>query len=163
VIFFGFGLRFLCCRLLCFQPPSPSDVAAPSYRSHSLSFFLASKSKSSLCKQRGEGGLSQRRQQKKVGAYSNIFRARIFKLLRSPGINSTSICSLAGRYNKLIPTRFLAPKEQGILILTWFLVDRLGLLVVSKTGNSSGTKIRRDRDVIILCNLKFSSSIYYGG
>ncbi len=39
-------------------------------------------------------------------------RARIFKLLRSPrilfqGINFSSLCSLAGRYDNPIPTRFL--------------------------------------------------------
>ncbi len=42
------------------------------------------------------------------------FRARICKRLRSPGIDSkekssVSLCSLAGRYDNLIPTRFLAP------------------------------------------------------
>ncbi len=31
------------------------------------------------------------------------------KLLRSPGIKSASICSLAGRYDNPIPTRFLVP------------------------------------------------------
>jgi hypothetical protein len=35
-------------------------------------------------------------------------RARIFKLLRSPGIESARLCSLAGRYENPIPTRFLA-------------------------------------------------------
>ncbi len=35
-------------------------------------------------------------------------RARIFKHLRSPRINSASQCSLAGRYDS-IPSRFLAP------------------------------------------------------
>jgi hypothetical protein len=40
--------------------------------------------------------------------------ATIFKLLRSPGIdskeiNSASLCSLAGRCDNPIPTRFLAP------------------------------------------------------
>jgi hypothetical protein len=38
-----------------------------------------------------------------------IYRARIFKLLRSPGIDSASLCSLAGRYANPIPTQFLAP------------------------------------------------------
>jgi hypothetical protein len=28
-----------------------------------------------------------------------------------PGLNSTSLCSLAGRYDNPIPTRFLAPIE----------------------------------------------------
>ncbi len=40
-------------------------------------------------------------------------RARVFKLLiaqnQFQGINSASLCSLAGRYNNPIPTRFLAP------------------------------------------------------
>ncbi len=42
-------------------------------------------------------------------------RARIFKLLRSPRIDSKEpippdcVCSLAGRYDNPIPTRFLAP------------------------------------------------------
>jgi hypothetical protein len=39
------------------------------------------------------------------------FRARIFKVLRSPRTNSASICSLAGRYDNPIPTRFLAPLD----------------------------------------------------
>ncbi len=33
----------------------------------------------------------------------------IFKLLRRPGIDSDSLCRLAGRYDNPIPTRFLAP------------------------------------------------------
>jgi hypothetical protein len=33
----------------------------------------------------------------------------IFKLLSSPGIDSASLCSPAGRYDNPIPTRFLAP------------------------------------------------------
>jgi hypothetical protein len=33
----------------------------------------------------------------------------IFKLLRSPGIDSASLCSPAVRYEKSIITRFLAP------------------------------------------------------
>ncbi len=42
--------------------------------------------------------------------------ARIFKLLRSPridsqGTNSARLCSLAGRYHNPIPTRFLAPVD----------------------------------------------------
>jgi hypothetical protein len=41
-----------------------------------------------------------------------MYRARIFfKLLRSPGINSASLCSLAGQYDNPIPTRFLAPLD----------------------------------------------------
>ncbi len=36
-------------------------------------------------------------------------RDSIFKLLRSPGIDSASLCSLAGRYDNPITTRFLAP------------------------------------------------------
>jgi hypothetical protein len=36
---------------------------------------------------------------------------RIFKLLRSLGIDSAILCSLAGLYNNPIPTRFLAPKD----------------------------------------------------
>ena len=35
--------------------------------------------------------------------------ARICKCLRSLGIDSASLGSLAGRYNNTIPTRFLAP------------------------------------------------------
>jgi len=43
-----------------------------------------------------------------------LTRVRIFKLLRSPGIDSkesvpASLCSLAGRYDSPIPTRFLDP------------------------------------------------------
>jgi hypothetical protein len=41
-----------------------------------------------------------------------LYRARISKLLWSPGIDSTnspSLCSLAGRYDNPIPARFLAP------------------------------------------------------
>jgi hypothetical protein len=34
-------------------------------------------------------------------------RDGIFNLLRSPGINSASLCSLAGRYDNPIPTRIL--------------------------------------------------------
>jgi hypothetical protein len=47
----------------------------------------------------------------KKGEHSPLskYRARIFKLLRSLGINSVCSCSLAGRYNNPIPTRFLAP------------------------------------------------------
>ncbi len=37
--------------------------------------------------------------------------AVLFKLLRSPGIDSTSRCSLAGLYDNPIPTRFLAPTK----------------------------------------------------
>ncbi len=32
-----------------------------------------------------------------------------FKLLRSPGIDSASLCSLSGRYDNPAPTRFLVP------------------------------------------------------
>ncbi len=39
-----------------------------------------------------------------------IFRDSIFKLLWSPGIDSASLCSLAGRYDNPIPTRFLTSK-----------------------------------------------------
>jgi hypothetical protein len=42
-------------------------------------------------------------------AVGRSFRDGIFKLLRIPGIDSASPCSLAGRYNNPIPTRFLAP------------------------------------------------------
>jgi hypothetical protein len=38
-------------------------------------------------------------------------RDGIFKLLRSPGIDSAILCSLAGRYGNPVPTRFLAPIE----------------------------------------------------
>jgi hypothetical protein len=33
----------------------------------------------------------------------------VFKLLRSPGIDFASLCSMSGRYENPIPTRFLAP------------------------------------------------------
>jgi hypothetical protein len=36
-------------------------------------------------------------------------RTGIFKLLRSSGIDSASLCNLASRYDSLILTRFLAP------------------------------------------------------
>ncbi len=36
-------------------------------------------------------------------------RNGIFILLRIPGIDSVSLCGLAGRYDNPIPTRFLAP------------------------------------------------------
>ncbi len=35
----------------------------------------------------------------------------IFKLLRSPKIDSASLCSLAGRYDTPIPTRFLTARD----------------------------------------------------
>jgi hypothetical protein len=38
-------------------------------------------------------------------------RDRIFKLLRSLGIDSTSQCSLADRYNIPTPSQFLAPTD----------------------------------------------------
>jgi hypothetical protein len=34
-----------------------------------------------------------------------------FKLLRSPGIDSASLCSLAVRYDNLFPSHFLAPVD----------------------------------------------------
>ncbi len=37
----------------------------------------------------------------------------IFKLLRSPGINSASLCNPAGRYDNPTPTRFLAPIDSS--------------------------------------------------
>jgi hypothetical protein len=40
-----------------------------------------------------------------------ISRARIFKLFRSPRINSVSLCSLAGPYDNPIIFRFLAVKD----------------------------------------------------
>ncbi len=57
-------------------------------------------------------------------------KARIFKLLRSPGsrfqgTNAASIFSLAARYDKAIPTRILAPiafskiPAQVLLSLGW--------------------------------------------
>jgi hypothetical protein len=45
---------------------------------------------------------------------SQQVRDGIFKLVRSPGIegvNSASLCSLAGRSDNHIPTRFLAPMD----------------------------------------------------
>jgi hypothetical protein len=44
-----------------------------------------------------------------VQVQAGLTRARIFKRLRSPGIDSASLCSLAGRYDNPIPSRFLAP------------------------------------------------------
>ncbi len=43
--------------------------------------------------------------------FVNVYGTRdgIFKLLRSPGIDSASLSSLAGRYDNRISTRFLAP------------------------------------------------------
>ena len=45
--------------------------------------------------------------------FIRLYKSRIFKRLRSPGIdskvNSASLCSLAGRYDNPIPVRFLAP------------------------------------------------------
>ena len=46
----------------------------------------------------------------------------IFKLLRSSGIDSGSLCSLAGRYDNPMPTRFLAPIDWSkipALLTTW--------------------------------------------
>jgi hypothetical protein len=45
----------------------------------------------------------------KAGKNSKEYRARLFKLLRSPGIDSASLCSLADRYDNTIPFWFLAP------------------------------------------------------
>jgi hypothetical protein len=43
-------------------------------------------------------------------AFEPVFSARIFKLLRNPGIDSKKpIHSLAGRYDNPIPSRFLGP------------------------------------------------------
>ncbi len=49
-----------------------------------------------------------------IGLLYRPARARIFKLLRSPRIDSKEpilpgLCSLAGRYDNPIPTRFLVP------------------------------------------------------
>jgi hypothetical protein len=49
----------------------------------------------------------------KIAMYGEETRARIFKCFMDPinrfrGINSASLCSLAGRYDNSIPTRFLA-------------------------------------------------------
>jgi hypothetical protein len=38
-------------------------------------------------------------------------RESIFKLFWGPGIDPASLCSLAGRYDNPIPTRFLAPLD----------------------------------------------------
>jgi hypothetical protein len=45
--------------------------------------------------------------------FLNVYklRARIFKLLRSPGIDSACLCSLAGRYDNPIHTRFPSPMD----------------------------------------------------
>ncbi len=40
--------------------------------------------------------------------YTTVYRGSISKLFWSPGIDSASLCSLAGRYDNPIPTRFLA-------------------------------------------------------
>ncbi len=42
-------------------------------------------------------------------AAGRSFRDGIFKHLSIPGIDSASLCSLAGRYNNPVPTRFLVP------------------------------------------------------
>jgi hypothetical protein len=44
-----------------------------------------------------------------VGAMSLFNRDGIFKLLKSSGIDSTSLCSRAGRYDTPVPSRFLVP------------------------------------------------------
>jgi hypothetical protein len=44
-----------------------------------------------------------------VRQHSFYTRDSIFKLLKSPGIDVNSLCSLAGWYENPIPTRFLAP------------------------------------------------------
>ncbi len=41
--------------------------------------------------------------------YLKARQRRYFKVVRSPGINSASLCTLAGRYDNPIPTPFLAP------------------------------------------------------
>jgi hypothetical protein len=46
---------------------------------------------------------------RKVFVVMDSYRDGIFKFLRSQGIDSASLCSLAGRYDNPIPTRFLAP------------------------------------------------------
>ncbi len=43
---------------------------------------------------------------------------RFFKLLRSPGIDSARRCSLAGRYDNLIPSRFLAHIDCSKILCT---------------------------------------------
>jgi hypothetical protein len=66
-------------------------------------YFFASKAEARIATARvggeaGGGGLLRKKN-----------RNGIFKLLRSPGIDSASLCSLAGRYdNPYIPTRFLS-------------------------------------------------------
>jgi hypothetical protein len=45
-------------------------------------------------------------------------RAGVFKLLKSPGINSSSLCSLAGRYDNTIPFKHCKRA------MTVFLFDR---------------------------------------
>ncbi len=44
-----------------------------------------------------------------VGAMSLFNRDGIFKLFRSSGIDSVSLCSLVGRYDNPVPSRFLVP------------------------------------------------------
>ncbi len=44
-------------------------------------------------------------------SHDSSTRARICKLLRSPGINSASLCSMVDWCDNPIPTRFLAPLE----------------------------------------------------
>ncbi len=49
---------------------------------------------------------------------------RYFKLLWSLGIDSASLCSLAGRYNNLILTRFLTPIDCSKIQLNSVLCGR---------------------------------------
>ncbi len=55
----------------------------------------------------------EKQQGGQVGGQREGTRDGIFKRLRSPGIDSASLCSLVGRYDNPIPTRFLAPIDRS--------------------------------------------------
>ncbi len=85
----------------------------------------------SLCRTgRGKKGIKLRNpiprrcQQEKRG--QKDARDGIFELLRRPGINSCSLCSLAGRYDNPIPTRFLAPIDCAKIPAQKKTQDRIG-------------------------------------
>ncbi len=48
-------------------------------------------------------------------SWNNFLQHGVFKLLRSPGIDSASLCSMIGRYVNHIPTRFLDPVYCSVL------------------------------------------------
>jgi hypothetical protein len=67
---------------------------------------------------------------KNVGEYTRL-RAQICNLLRSPaGINSASLCILAGQYGNPIPTPFLGPSDcYKIPALASLKVYKFGLII----------------------------------